>query len=66
MMRSRWNRGAPQALYVDPYGRSRSHRTDAAAGHEEFFVFYNTDTNRVNVLYRRKNGDYGLIDPEVG
>ena len=35
-------------------------------GHEEFFVFYNTDTNRVNVLYRRKNGDYGLIDPEVG
>jgi ribosome hibernation promoting factor len=35
-------------------------------GHEEFFVFYNTETNRVNVLYRRKNGDYGLIDPEVG
>jgi putative sigma-54 modulation protein len=35
-------------------------------GHEEFFVFYNTDTNRVNVMYRRKNGDYGLIDPEVG
>ncbi len=35
-------------------------------GHEEFFVFYNMDTNRVNVLYRRKNGDYGLIDPEVG
>jgi putative sigma-54 modulation protein len=35
-------------------------------GHEEFFVFHNTDTNRVNVLYRRKNGDYGLIDPEVG
>ena len=34
-------------------------------GHEEFFVFYNTDSNRVNVLYRRKNGDYGLIDPEI-
>jgi putative sigma-54 modulation protein len=34
-------------------------------GHESFFVFYNADTNRVNVLYRRKNGDYGLIDPEV-
>jgi putative sigma-54 modulation protein len=35
-------------------------------GHEEFFVFYNTETNRINVLYRRKNGDYGLIDPEIG
>ncbi len=35
-------------------------------GHESFFVFYNADTNRVNVVYRRKNGDYGLIDPEMG
>ena len=35
-------------------------------GHEDFFVFYNADSNRVNVLYRRKNGDFGLIDPEIG
>lgn len=35
-------------------------------GHESFFVFYNADTNRVNVLYRRQGGGYGLIDPEVG
>ncbi len=35
-------------------------------GHETFFVFYNADTNRINVLYRRTNGDYGLIDPEIG
>jgi putative sigma-54 modulation protein len=35
-------------------------------GHEAFFVFYNADTNRVNVLYRRRNGDLGLIDPEFG
>jgi putative sigma-54 modulation protein len=34
-------------------------------GHETFFVFYNADSNRVNVLYRRKNGDFGLIDPEI-
>lgn len=32
-------------------------------GHE-FFVFSNADTNKVNVVYRRKNGDYGLIEPE--
>lgn len=34
--------------------------------HDQFFVFYNAETNRVNVLYRRKDGDFGLIDPEIG
>jgi putative sigma-54 modulation protein len=35
-------------------------------GHENFFVFYNANTNSVNVLYRRRNGTYGLIEPSVG
>ena len=35
-------------------------------GHEDFFVFYNSDTNTVNVLYRRRDGYYGLIQPELG
>ncbi|MCU0486887.1 MAG: ribosome-associated translation inhibitor RaiA [Anaerolineales bacterium] len=38
----------------------------ALLGHENFFVFYNADTNSVNVLYRRRDGNYGLIEPEVG
>jgi len=29
----------------------------------EFLVFRNAETSRVNVLYRTKNGDFGLIDP---
>jgi putative sigma-54 modulation protein len=29
----------------------------------EFLVFRNADTGRVNVIYRSKNGDFGLIDP---
>ncbi len=29
----------------------------------EFLVFRNAETDRVNVLYRRKNDDFGLIDP---
>lgn len=33
-------------------------------GHE-FFMFTNADTNRINVVYRRKSGDYGLIEPEA-
>lgn len=35
-------------------------------GHENFFVFYNANTNKINVLYRRRDGTYGLIDPNVG
>ena len=35
-------------------------------GHENFFIFFNANTNKINVLYRRRNGDYGLIEPKVG
>ena len=35
-------------------------------GHNDFFVFYNAETNRLNVLYRRKDGNFGLIEPEAG
>ena len=30
---------------------------------DNFLVFTDARTDRVNVLYRRKNGDYGLIQP---
>ena len=32
---------------------------------ESFLVFTNAQTDRVNVLYRRNNGDYGLIQPNA-
>ena len=32
-------------------------------GHS-FFVFLNADTDEVNVVYKRKGGSYGLIEPE--
>jgi putative sigma-54 modulation protein len=35
-------------------------------GHENFFIFFNANTNAINVLYRRRNGDYGLIEPQIG
>jgi putative sigma-54 modulation protein len=34
-------------------------------GHDNFFVFYNVKVNAVNVLYRRRDGTYGLIEPQV-
>ena len=33
-------------------------------GHD-FFVFFNSEVNGINVLYRRKTGDYGLLQPEL-
>jgi len=33
-------------------------------GHN-FFVFANSDTEQVNVVYRRNDGKYGLIEPAI-
>jgi putative sigma-54 modulation protein len=33
------------------------------SGHD-FFMFRNADTDEINVVYKRKNGAYGLIEPE--
>ncbi len=34
-------------------------------GHD-FFLFFNADTEEVNLLYRRRDSNYGLIEPELG
>jgi putative sigma-54 modulation protein len=33
-------------------------------GHD-FFVFFNPDDGQINVLYRRHDGEYGVIQPEL-
>ncbi len=38
----------------------------ALLDHEDFFIFYNVNTNSINVLYQRRDGDYGLIEPKIG
>jgi putative sigma-54 modulation protein len=35
-------------------------------GHDNFFIFFNAEQNAIQVLYRRRNGTYGLIEPVVG
>ena len=35
-------------------------------GHEDFFIFYNANTNKINVLYQRRDGTFGLIEPVIG
>lgn len=34
-------------------------------GHD-FFIFLNVNTDRLSVVYRRHDGDYGLLEPEIG
>jgi len=33
-------------------------------GHS-FFVFYNVQEDQINVVYRRRDGDYGLLQPDI-
>ena len=59
----------------DNFGRIRTENIEYKPMHVEeaamqmdlvdqsFLVFTNAHTNKVNVLYRRKDGDYGLIQP---
>ena len=35
-------------------------------GYDNFFVFFNAEKNSIQVMYRRRNGTYGLIEPVVG
>ena len=34
-------------------------------GHD-FFLFFNAESEELNLLYRRHDGNYGLIEPELG
>jgi putative sigma-54 modulation protein len=34
-------------------------------GHDEFFLFQNLKTGDINVIYRRRDGTYGLLEPIV-
>lgn len=31
----------------------------------DFFIFFNADNDNFSILYRRSDGDYGLIEPEL-
>ncbi len=35
-------------------------------GHDNFFIFFNIETDTISVLYRRRDDTYGLIEPKVG
>lgn len=34
-------------------------------GHEDFFIFFNSKSYKINIAYRRRDGNYGIIEPEL-
>jgi putative sigma-54 modulation protein len=34
-------------------------------GHENFFIFLDANTGQISVLYKRRDGKYGVIEPEL-
>jgi putative sigma-54 modulation protein len=53
-------------FFLTPMDEAEAIEQMGLLGHENFFVFYNVNTNSVNVLYRRRDSAYGLIETEVG
>ena len=60
--------GAIKIVRTKKFGFKPMYPVDACVqmellGHD-FYVFCNAESDEVNVVYRRKNGTFGLIEPE--
>ena len=60
----------PRVVKVKRFDIEPMFEEDAIAAMDElghqFFVFVNSETERIAVLYRRHDNDYGLIEPVIG
>lgn len=53
-----------QFSITDPISEDEAIRQMNLIGHD-FFLFNNIDTKRMSVVYKREDGDYGLIEPKA-
>ena len=62
--------GRPSVVKMKRFDMQPLFEEDAIARMEElghaFFVFLNAETDGIAVLYRRRDGSYGLIEPVIG
>jgi putative sigma-54 modulation protein len=60
----------PSVVKVKRFAIEPMFEEDAVSQMEElghnFFVFVNAENERLAVLYRRRDGHYGLIEPQIG
>ena len=58
----------PQIIKVDRFAPKPMTAQEAvvlmATSDDDFLMFSNSQTNQVNVVYRRKDGNYGWIEPD--
>lgn len=52
-------------FFLNPMDELEAIEQMRLVGHEDFFVFYNMEANCVSVLYKRRDGNFGLIDTEL-
>jgi putative sigma-54 modulation protein len=61
--------GPPEIVKIKRFGIEPMFEEDAVARMEElghqFFVFVNAENERLAVLYRRRDGHYGVIEPVI-
>ena len=50
-------------FHIKPMDEEEAMLQAELLGHA-FYVFLNADTNAINVIYKRKDGNYGIIEPE--
>ena len=62
--------GRPVVVKIKRFDMQPMFEEDAISQMEElghaFFVFLNAESDQVAVLYRRRDGSYGLIEPVIG
>ena len=63
-------RREPRIVKIKRFAIEPMFEEDAVAAMEDlghqFFVFVNAETERVAILYKRQDGDFGLIEPAIG
>ncbi len=50
---------------IDPMSLNEAIEQMEILGHN-FFLFFDPDAEMIKLIYRRNDGDYGLIEPEIG
>jgi len=50
---------------LEPMSEAEAIEQMQMLGHEEFFLFQNLQTAAVNVIYKRRDGTYGILEPDI-
>jgi putative sigma-54 modulation protein len=50
---------------LEPMSESEAIEQMHMLGHEDFFLFQNVRSGTVNVIYKRRDGTFGILEPEI-